>query len=145
MNNASICLGAGDSQFGSFSVPFNGQLASVKLVHLDGYVRCNQSNWSFWGCGENPVRGVKVQIKDSGGDNTLLYSLCAFSEIEELKQSSLIPGYSRFSRELVLSACSNPPNVTKGQLLHLWYSKGSLTSSPESEGKSCCDVYARFT
>ena len=110
-------------------------------------MRCNQGNWSFWGCGQNPGLGVNVEITNSGG-TTLLPSPCSFSTIEESKQSSRIPGYSPFSQELVLSACSNPPNVTEGQLLSLWYSKPrvpSISSEGDNGGKSCCDVYARFT
>ena len=145
MNNAPICVGAGDSQFGSFSVPFNGQLASVKLIHLDGYVRCNQSNWSFWGCRKNPGPGVNVQIRNVD-DKPLLPSLCGFSGGGEHIQSlQWIPGYWPFSPELVLSACSNPPNVTKGQWLHLWYGKAVTNLRGGNGGKSCCDVYARLT
>lgn len=150
MNNSPICFDKGRNQFRKFVVPFNGQLASVKLVHLDGYVRCNRGNWSFWGCGENPGLGVNVEITNKHDGTPLLPSSpCAFSHIEGLSQSSRIPGYRPFSSELVLSACSDPPNVTQGQELHLWYSKGSSTPSRESEGnqkgKSCSDVYARFT
>ena len=110
-------------------------------------MRCNQGNWSFWGCGQNPGLGVNVEITNSSG-TTLLPSPCAFSKSDESKQSSRIPGYSPFSQELVLSACSNPPNVTEGQFLDLWYSKPKGPSSGnkgDKGGKSCCDVYARFT
>ena len=144
MNNSPICFDEGRNQFRTFVVPFTGTLASVKLVHLDGYVRCNRGNWSFWGCGKNPGLGVNVEITNKHDDTSLLpSSLCAFSQIEG------IPGYRPFSSELVLSACSDPPNVTQGQVLYLWYSKGSSTPSRESEGnkkgKSCSDVDARFT
>ena len=142
MSNSPICFGAGHNQFRNFVVPSNGTLASVKLVHLDGYVRCNQYNWSFWGCGQNPGLGVNVEITNSAQEILLPSPPCAPAS------SSRIPGYRPFSSELVLSACSNPPKVTKGQVLYLWYSKGSSTSSPVKEGdekgKSCCDVYTRF-
>ena len=110
-------------------------------------MRCNQGNWSFWGCGQNPGLGVNVEITNWDG-TTLLPSPCASPKFEESTQSSRIPGYSPFSQELVLSACSNPPNVTEGQFLDLWYSKpkGSLSGNEgDKGGKSCCDVYARFT
>lgn len=144
MNNSPICFDEGHNQFRTVVVPLNGQLASVKLVHLDGYVRCNQGKWSFWGCGENSGPGVNVEITNKHGDTPLLpSSLCSFS------QSEGIPGYRPFSSELVLSACSDAPKVTQGQVLYLWYSKGSSTKSRQSEGnkkgKSCSDVYARIT
>ena len=65
-------LWCGKKQFGSFDVPSSGTLASVKLVHVDGYVRCNRDNWSFWGCGQNPELDVNVEIKD--GDTAILPS-----------------------------------------------------------------------
>ena len=58
---------------------------------------------------------------------------------------SSIPGYDSLSPELVLLALSNPPFVTKGQELHVWYGE-DLTKDLEADngGKSCCDIYARF-
>ena len=66
MNKSPICFGARNNQFGSFNVPCNGTLASVKLVHVDGYVKCNQGDRkrSFWGCTQDP-KNVNVEIKDA--------------------------------------------------------------------------------
>ena len=154
MNESPICFGAGNNQFGSFRVPSNGTLASVKLVHVDGYVRCNRGNpgnrkKSFWGCLQNPKNDINVEIKDA--DTPILPSH-GFLVVESGGETSLqMPGYNSLSRELVLSAdVSNPPKtpkVTQGQWLRLSLREDS--SSPhqnhDNGEKSCCDVYARFT
>ena len=39
---APLCFGTRDDQFGKFSSPYSGKLASVKLVHLYGNVTCKK-------------------------------------------------------------------------------------------------------
>ena len=143
MNESPICFGATDNIASSFKVPFSGTLASVKLVHLDGYVRCNEGNshrWSFWGC-------ETVKIRNSSGSAILPSREFWIDREKEEPTSWRIPGYNSLSSELVLSAdISNPLNVTQGQWLRLSYTD-ALSSLPEDHKgeKSCCDVYARFT
>ena len=143
MNESPICFGATDNIASSFKVPFSGTLASVKLVHLDGYVRCHDGNWSFWGCGQNPKLDVNVEIRNSSGP-----ILPSRDFVRETRKTEFlrIPGYNSLSPELVLTAdVSNPPNVTQGQRLSLYHRYGSSFSSEGHKGgKSCCDVYARF-
>ena len=148
MNESPICFGAGNNQFGRFNVPSNGTLASVKLVHVDGYVRCNQGDRkrSFWGCIQDPTNDVNVEIKDA--DTAILPSHKFLVNKGGEKESLQIPGYNSLSKELVLSAdVSNPPKVTQGQWLRLSLREDS--SSPcedhDTGEKSCCDVYARFS
>ena len=143
MNKSPICFGARNNQFGSFNVPCNGTLASVKLVHVDGYVKCNQGDGkrSFWGCIKDPTNEVNVEIKNDA--DTAILPSSDFLVMSGGKESLHIPGYNSLSTELVLSASvSNPPKVTKGQRLRLSLREDSLSSH---EGKSCCDVYARFS
>ena len=144
MNESPICFGAGKKQFGSFDVPSSGTLASVKMVHVDGYVRCNRDNWSFWGCGQNPELDVNVEIKD--GDTAILPSRVFLIRERGGKESLRIPGYNSLSPELVLSAnVSHPPNVTQGQWLRLSHREDSSSPYDHNGEKSCCDVYARFS
>ena len=120
-----------------FIVPSSGTLVAVKLVHAYGYVVCNDTNWTFWGCGEN----IDVDFKKGKATSDVSHSTM-FSTTKGESKSSWIPGYSTHSRELVLSYASNPQHVTGGQTLCLSYLEGT---SAKNEGKSCCDVYARFT
>ena len=143
MNKSPICFGATDNNARRFTVPSCGTLASVKLVHLDGYVRCHCGKWSFWGCREGSNLDVNVEIRNSSG-NPILPSR-DYNEKGRTKSLG-IPGYNSLSPELVLSAdVSNPPKVTKGQRLSLGYRDGSSSSCKGRRGKSCCDVYARLT
>ena len=146
MNESPICFGATDNNASSFMVPSNGTLASVKLVHLDGYVRCHHGNLSFWGCGQSPKLDVNVEIRNSSGSPILPSREFLIYNRKGKKQYLRIPGYNSLSPELVLSAdFSNPPNVTQGQWLSLFYRDGSSSSREgHRRGKSCCDVYARF-
>ena len=143
MSKSPICFGARNNQFGSFNVPCNGTLASVKLVHVDGYVKCNQGDRkrSFWGFIQDPTNEVNVEIKNDA--DTAILPSSDFLVMSGEKESLQIPGYNSLSTELVLSASvSNPPKVTKGQWLRLSLREDSLSSHEE---KSCCDVYARFS
>ena len=143
MNESPICFGVGKNQFGRFDVPSSGKLASVKLVRLDGYVKCNNDNLSFWGCGQDPKSDdVNVEIRDSTNGRRILPSK-EFVIGKQGRSSLRIPGYNPFSPELVLSAnLSNPPNVTKGHWLRLSHREDRLSFSERE--KTCCDVYARF-
>ena len=148
MNESPICFGAGKNQFGRFNVSSSGTLASVKLVHVDGYVRCNggKRKRSFWGCTQDPKKDVNVEIK-KGADTAILPS-SDFVVTNGEEESLQIPGYNSLSTELVLSAnVSNPPQVTKGQRLRLSLREYSSARSEDQDNgeKSCCDVYARFT
>ena len=104
MNESPICFGAGKNQSGSFKVPSNGTLASVKLVHVDGYVRCNGGNpkRSFWGCIQDPTNEVNVEIK--AADTVILPSKEFLVTKGGGKRSLEIPGYN----SLLQSWCCRP-------------------------------------
>ena len=145
-----MCFGARDDQFGKFLVSTGGKLASVKLVHLYGYVNCqtNMDNyWSYWGC-STYHGGVKDHVNvaiTTSANQILLPSSKFMTDSYKSQLWSRIPGYNSFSPELVMSAFSNPPSVTKGQELRLWYGEDLVNSTEnDNAGKACCDVYARF-
>jgi len=147
LNTAAVCFGARDNQFGKFLVPTGGKLASIKLDHLYGFVTCQKSvanYWSYWGC--STYHGslkdhIDVAITTSA--NRILLPSSKF--ITSSTKWSRIPGYNSFSPQLVMSAFSNPPSVTKGQQLRLWYGEDLVNKSEsDNDGKACCDVYARF-
>ena len=147
VNTALVCFGARDDQFGKFFVPSSGKLASVKLVHVYGYVTCDKNiayHWCYWGCGKHSrlTNHVDAAITTSEGQ-VLLPSSHYITDVT--RKWSLIPGYNSLSPELVLSTFSNPPKVTGGQELRLWYGEDLANSSEaDNGGKSCCDIYTRF-
>ena len=145
MNTAPLCFGAINDQFGRFFSPNSGKLASVKLVHLYGNVTCDTKipqYSSYWGCGQYFSSNINIVITDS--NNSVLFPSREFI-VRKHGMWSRIPGYDSLSPELVLLALSNPPFVTKGQELRVWYGE-DLTKLfvADNGGKSCCDIYARF-
>ena len=142
-----MCFGARDNRFGKFLVPSSGKLASVKLAHVYGYVTCQKdkaSYWSYWGCGKHSSLSNHVDVAITTSSGSVLLPSSQFIT-DKTHKWSLIPGYNSLSPKLVLSAFSNPPSVTRGQELRLWYGE-DLANSSESDngGTSCCDVYARL-
>ena len=141
-----MCFGAKNNQFGKFTVPVGGRLASVKLVHFYGFVTCDtriaSSGYSYWGCSiyHSGLKDHVAVVITTSANRVLLPS----SKFMSGKWSK-IPGYNSFPPEIVLSAFSNPPSVLKGQELRLWYAE-DLTNISEydNDGTSCCDVFARF-
>jgi len=150
LNTVPVCFGTRDGDFGRFTAPSGGKLASVKLVHLYGYVTCDTNiaaSWSYWGCSNNH-KGVKdyVNVAITTSANQILLPSSQFMThgYGSIKWA-LVPGYNSFSPELVMSAFSNPLSVTKGQELRLWYGEDLVNiSEDDNAGKACCDVYARF-
>ena len=136
-----ICFGPRDNRLSScFIVPSSGTLAAIKLIHACGYVACNDTYLTSWGCGGNN-KDVSIVIKKAtGGDRNIMFHPTKFStEKGEHTDSLRIPRYGPPTRELVLSSLSNTPDVTGGEKLCLPYSEAT------NAGKSCCDVYVRFT
>ena len=145
MNTAPLCFGARDDQFGKFFSPYSGKLASVKLVHLHGYVTCDKritQYSSYWGCGQYSPN-INIVITDS--NNSVLFPSSEFI-VDKVGMWSSVPDYDSLSPELVLLALSNPPFVTRGQELRVWYGEDFNKKAKvyDNEGKSCCDIYARF-
>ena len=143
---APLCFGTRDDQFGKFSSPYSGKLASVKLVHLHGNVTCYKGipqYLSYWGCGQYYSSHISIVITDS--NNSILFPSREFM-LDKSGTWSSIPGYDSLSPELVLLALSNPPFVTRGQELRVWYGEDFNKKAKvyDNEGKSCCDIYARF-
>ena len=146
MNTAPLCFGAINDQFGRFFSPNSGKLASVKLVHLYGNVTCDTKipqYSSYWGCGQYFSSNINIVITDS--NNSVLFPSREFI-VDKYGMWSWIPGYDSLSPELVLLALSNPPFVTRGQELRVWYGEDFNKNAKvdDNEGKSCCDIYARF-
>ena len=144
---APLCFGTRDDQFGKFSSPYSGKLASVKLVHLYGNVTCYKripQYWSYWGCGQYNSSHISIVITDS--NNSPIFFPSREFMLDKSGTYSSTPGYDSLSPELVLLALSNSPFVTRGQELRVWYGEDFNKKAKvyDNEGKSCCDIYARF-
>ena len=145
-----MCFSAKGDQFGKFSVPSGGSLLAIKLVHVHGYVSCDNrkvQHWSYWGCTAHGSVGSHVDVVITTSTNSVLLPPSQFigqSWLQRYKWSR-IPGYNSLSSELVLSVFSSPLTVTSGQVLRVWYGEDLVNQSEgDNDGTSCCDVFARF-
>ncbi|XP_015762308.1 PREDICTED: uncharacterized protein LOC107341400 isoform X3 [Acropora digitifera] len=143
-----VCFGAKGDSYGWFTAPINGSLVAVKLVHRFGYVSCavrDGTYWSFWGCGENNVYGIKALVATVITDdhNRILMPPTQLEKISYLKWYK-IPGYNSQSPEIILSRFS-PTSVYRGKRLRLWYGEDLANlSEGDNGGKVCCKVYAMY-
>ena len=143
-----MCFGARDNKYGSFHVPCGGKIAAVKLAYLSGYVSCATgqiSYWSFWGCGNHPQVGKHVSLAITTSSNALLMPPNPFFTFYGgTGRWSQLPGYSSFSREIILPRF-HPYTVISGQELRLWYGE-DLVAHTENDngGLVCCNVYVLY-
>ena len=145
-----MCFGAKNNHFGKFTVTIGGRLASVKLVHFYGFVTCDTTipySYSYWGCSiyhSGLKDHVGVVITTSANRVLLPSSQFMKGGAGKYKWSKIL-GYNSFSPEIVLSVFSNPPSVSKGQELRLWYAEDwSNYTEYDNDWTSRCDVFARF-
>ena len=146
LNSYPVCFGTRNNLFGKFHVPNTRRplrLASIKLVHLYGYVSCETgtpSNWSYWGCAG--LRGQVNVVITTSANHIILPAKQFF--VHHAKWSR-IPGYDSLSQELVMSVAHHPFQVKSRQQLRLWYGEDLVNwAEGDNGGYSCCDVYARF-
>ena len=146
-NSDPVCFEARGNKYGSFRAPSAGNVASIKLVHLYGYVTCykgNADHWSFWGCGYNLVDLVNVVITSSA--NNIILPPTEFMTYEHAAGKwAKVPGYNSFSNEIVLSRFSSAFQVFTNQQFHLWYGEDLEDYTEDSnDGKVCADVYILY-
>ena len=146
-NTAPVCFGAKNGKFGSFNVKTAQKLATVKLVHLYGYVSCDTryvSYWSYWGCGSYLGGLHKINVVITNSENQVLLPPREFIVSDRSKWSK-VPGYDSLSSELVLSFFS-PPSVELNQDLRVWYGEDLMDATEGQNGSTVCvDVYAIFS
>ena len=146
LSSRPVCFGARDNQPGSFSVPYGGKIAAVKLVHLSGYVACEKSNlswWSFWGCGNRPSVRQKLNVIITTSSNSIITPVSPFLSDYPGKWYYL-PGYDSFTPEIILPRFT-PYSVSGGQSLRLWYGEDLVGyTEGDNAGWVCCDVYGLY-
>ena len=142
-NTSPMCFGAKDGKYGKFSVPFAGDLAAIRLVHLHGYVTCDHRRnnyWSYWGCGSYNSNQINVVITDDANNVVLPQAELILND----SKWAIIPGYNSVSPELVLSLF-NPRSVQSGQQFRLWYGEDLMGHGEgDNSGRACIDVYALY-
>ena len=138
-----MCFGTRGHSYGIFHAPSNGNVGSIKLVHLYGYVTCSNDDllhWSFWGCG-HMMDDVNVVITSSSDNKVLPPD--EFMTIHSGMWFN-VPGYNSFSKEIVLSSFQFF-SVQAGQQFRLWYGEDLKDDTQEdNDGMVCADVYILY-
>lgn len=142
-----VCFGARRNNFGRFNVPFGGDIAAIKLVHLSGYVTCDRSNfsyWSYWGCGKRAGVEDFVGVTITTVRNTIITPEAPFLKVNPPGRFSDLPPYESFSPEIILPRFS-PYQAAAGTTLRLWYGEDLVDfTESDNDGSVCCDVYALY-
>ena len=118
-------------------MPHNGEISSIKLVHLSGRVSCaaRQNRFSNWGCdvGENLATYI-----------TNVSNKIVFPPISGVKTYKLSGIWSN-SPELTFNNLTVPMKVSTGEQFRVWYGEDLKGQSEhDNGGKTCSDVFALY-
>ena len=136
VNTREVCFGARDDSFGSFRMQLNGNITSVRLMHLTGNVTCSRNKpYSYWGCGDNEM--LRTIVTDSGNGKVF--------PSQSLERSYKLRGIKSNSEELTFSNLTKPLKVETGQEFRVWYNEDLRNEfENDNNGKTCADVYALY-
>lgn len=137
MNTKVVCFGARGNSFGSFALPFSGNIMTFKLVHLSGKISCSTaaSRYSYWACD----KGDLLQTFLTDDSNTVV-----FPQLPDIT-SYRLPGMHSESPELTFDNLTVPLRVEPGQEFRVWYKEDLQdVSEHDNGGKTCMDVYALY-
>ena len=102
---------------------YDGQgsfVSAVKLVHTKGYVSNHQASSGFLG-GSTDSMQLGILITDT--DNRIIYPSPRITEVSTTGDKGWykMPGYTKKSRNLVLSDFAAPQYFEKGTKFRVWY------------------------
>lgn len=135
VNPNRVCFGAKDDSYGAFTVPYDGNVVSLRLVYISGFVSCQYHTMpqgSHWGCAKESQLTTLV----TNERNEVI-----FPRYNDRKIYSLA-GYNYNSPELIFKLLSPPLKVFSGYKFRIWYRQDLLNSSESNnDGQTCADVY----
>ena len=151
INDDSVCFGARNDTYGTFSIKESGLVYTFKLVHRNGSLSCNiKYPASYWGCdipigfyGDNKLHTVITY------PNRTALSLAEYSRNDAgcgmYYYPYQIAGIGVNSTELVFNKLPTPLLVSIGQEFQIWEGQ-DLTDCSETNnaGQTCADVYAWY-
>ena len=107
VNPNRVCFGAKDDSYGAFTVPYDGNVVSLRLVYISGFVSCQYHTMpqgSHWGC----AKESKLTTLVTNERNEVI-----FPRYNDRKIYSLA-GYNYNSPELIFKLLSPPLKVFSG-------------------------------
>ena len=141
INTGPVCYGARRSDYGSFVIKESGNVTTVKLVHLSGYITC-YSVWvaarSNWECAPYFNYNDRLMVVITDSQNKIILPQGNVPATLEYT----LPGFTSKSPELIFKKFEPPMVVTAGQEYRIWYGH-DLTDNTEgdNDGQACTDVY----
>ena len=151
VNNAAVCFGARNNQYGTFNIEENGFIYKFKLVHKNGSLSCHPHHpVSYWGCTNPQFGSQKLLTVITYPNKTALlpsdYFRGASGETNGRTYSFQIPGIGVNSTELVFNKLHTPLSVISGQEFQIWYGQDLADRSENNNaGQTCADVFAWYT
>ena len=136
MNNESVCFGAKNDSFGSFSVLNYGTILTFKLVYKSGYVTCDTNNLpygSHWACKKQERIGTII----TNAENKVIFP-------HSYKNTSfMLPSYHRNSSKVIYHL--SPQMVDGGEEFRIWYHEDYRNQNEnDNAGSTCTYVYALY-
>ena len=138
VNTKEVCFGARGNSYGTFSMPHNGEISSIKLVHLSGRVSCaarQKNRFSNWGCDVGEFLATYI---------TSVSNKIVFPDISGVKKYKLSGIWSN-SPEVTFNNLTVPMKVSTGEQFRVWYGEDLKDQSEhDNGGKTCSDVFALY-
>lgn len=149
MKPSTVCFGAKDDSYGSFTIPTSGNIITFKLKYLNGSVSCYKNNQdvnkSNWGC-KRPDLGMGTYITDSTRNRLLPKE--EYLNGHHCEYYSL-PWAKTNSPELLFDNFSDPLRVETNQKFQVWFcedflDKSDCDESDNGDEKTCAEVYGLY-
>jgi len=139
LNKGEVCFGAKNDSYGKFTITSDGNVITMKLVYISGFVTCNIKNVPFgshWACRKKCTLATIV---------TNAKTRVIFPQNYQNRTYDL-PGYYVNLTELVFNELSPPLRVAVGDEYRIWFHDDFVNKKEyNNDGHTCADVYARYT
>ena len=149
INDAFVCFGGRDDNYGSFTIKESGLIYTLKLVHRSGSLICTLNDpASFWGCDRPSYKTQRLHTVITYPNRTALLLANYYKGGNNCKAryySYSIAGIGVNSTELVFNKMSIPLSVINGQEFQIWFGEDLIGCSEyDNVGQTCSDVYAWY-
>ncbi|XP_031571629.1 uncharacterized protein LOC116305795 [Actinia tenebrosa] len=144
LNQIPVCTGAKNNSFGTVTIPFNGKVKRLKLVHVSGGVSWSHgSNWAGkWG---DTLFNDDLEIHLTDINNTRVAPPTGYPGLHSSGRYYTIENTTVMSPELIFPTFVSRYTLTEGKTLRIWYGD-DLYDYMESDnyGQTCADLYGMF-
>lgn len=144
LNGGPVCTGAKDNSFGTVTIPFDGKVKRLKLVHVSGGVSYSQGiKWAGnWG---DTFRANRLEIHITDINNTRVAPPSGFPGLHHTGRYYTIENITVMSPELIFPTFVPRYTLTEGETLKTWYGEDLYDySERDNYGRTCANLYGMF-